>query len=176
MKKAIANGNLTIALNESDIDNSTGMGLKYDNDNFTFNLTQEKGDDVNKITSDSTVTVPAYLLKADEKPVLNFELNKNLNTNQIDGELSGDFPVTENMSLFASKPIDGKINYGVGFNDGIFQGLSVDNQNFINYGKTFNLGKGDYDMGNLDVSGSLDFDMNPALNLFYSKSSSSFSI
>lgn len=170
INKAIANGNLTIALNESDIDNSTGMGLKYDNDNFTFNLTQEKGDDVNKITSDSTVTVPAYLLKADEKPVLNFELNKNLNTNQIDGELSGDFPVTENMSLFASKPIDGKINYGVGFNDGILQGLSVDNQNFINYGKTFNLGKGDYDMGNLDVSGSLDFDMNPALNLFYSKS------
>jgi hypothetical protein len=170
INKAIANGNLTLALNESDIDNSTGMGLKYDNDNFTFNLTQEKGDDVNKITSDSTVTVPAYLLKADEKPVINFELNKNLDTNQIGGELSGDFPVTENMSLFASKPIDGKINYGVGFNDGILQGLSVDNQNFINYGKTFNLGKGDYDMGNLDVTGSLDYDMNPEFNLFYSKS------
>ena len=192
INKAIKNGNLTLALNESDIDNSTGMGLKYDNEDFTFNLTQEKGDDVNKITSESTVTVPAYLLKADEKPVLNFELNKNLNTNQIGGQFSGDFPVTENMSVFASQPIDGETNYGVSFNDGILQGLSLDNQNFINYGQTFDLNKYglqpvydqngkiiDYvedksnikkNRGSLELSGSLDYDMNPAFNIFYSKS------
>jgi len=119
--KAFETGDLKFSLNESDIFNTKNIGTKYDGENISFFADKTKDDFGNTLETGLTAELPVYLLNKEEKPSVSFSLDKNLNTGFETKMFSGDFPITDNLSLFGSRKEDDSgfgntTNYGLEYN------------------------------------------------------------
>jgi hypothetical protein len=119
--KAFDNGTLKFSLNESDIFNKKNIGTKFDGENISFFAEKNTDDFGNTLKTGATVDLPVYLLNKDEKPTVSFNLNKNLETGFESKMFSGDFPITDNLSLFGVRKendsgFGNTTNYGLEYN------------------------------------------------------------
>ena len=142
--KAFENGDLKFSINESDIFNQKNIGTKYDGENISFFAEKKQDDYGNTLDTGLTLDLPVYLLNKEEKPSVSFNLNKDLNSDFETKMFSGNFPITDNLSLFGSRKEDdsgegNQTNYGLEYN---YQKPLGERGNFFTKANIDN--KGDY--------------------------------
>ena len=154
--KAFETGDLKFSLNESDILNKKNIATKYDGENISFFADKTQDDFGNTLATGLTAELPVYLLNEKEKPSVSFNLEKDLNSGFETKMLSGNFPITDNLSLFGSRKEDdsGRMNdtnYGLEYNfekpigdrGSLFTKANIDNKGDygINFGFSIPFGQ-----------------------------------
>ena len=171
---------LNIAQGEENNLNKVGISFgspintkNLDFGNISLQTTTETSDNKDKTDSgitytfpDGSTTIGATFERDNTKgeDVKKYEFEKYLN----------------NSKLFANRKEGDKgtnLNYGVEFNDGILDGLTIDKQNFLKYGKKFDLNTYDPEdqfnikknRGIIEIGGSLNNELEPNFNIMFTK-------
>lgn len=116
--QAVGDGTLNFTLNESDIDNTSGASVNYQNDSVKLFADKQSDDYSNVANFGGTIELPFYLLNNEEKPYVSAEINKNLDSGFESKLFSGEFPLTDNLKIYGSRYEDdqgdfNETNYGL---------------------------------------------------------------
>ena len=171
---------LNIAQGEENNFNKVGISFgspintkNLDFGNISLQTTTETSDNKDKTDSGITYTFP------DGSTTIGATFERD-NTKGEDVKKYEFEKYLDNSKLFANRKEGDKgtnLNYGVEFNDGILDGLTIDKQNFLKYGKKFDLNTYDPEdqfnikknRGIIEIGGSLNNELEPNFNIMFTK-------
>ena len=171
---------LNIAQGEENNLNKVGISFgspintkNLDFGNISLQTTTETSDNKDKTDSGITYTFP------DGSTTIGATFERD-NTKGEDVKKYEFEKYLDNSKLFANRKEGDKgtnLNYGVEFNDGILEGLTIDKQNFLKYGKKFDLNTYDPEdqfnikknRGIIEIGGSLNNELEPNFNIMFTK-------
>jgi hypothetical protein len=149
--QAIGDGQLNFTLNESDIDNSKGKEINYQNDSVSLYAQNVQDDNKNWSQAGGTVEVPFYLLNKEEKPIISGEFFTDMDSDFKAKQFSAEFPLTDNLKIYGSRYEDD-------------QGDFNETDYGIKYNKTGSIGE----MGNWFFDAGIDKDQDWSANVGFS--------